>query len=303
MKTNNGFIVSFLLGIIILLLVGGGVYIYKNKKVEAPVVVDTDIQNNVITEAEILVSLKNDWQTIQTSISFRPNHPGTTAWLSPYSVQFIGNNNLLVSFEDGYSVGMAVLNFTNSQFKILETFKDKGEFTLIEWQNLVKKYGDASYSVNTYTVSLMRNNEIVSFEELTKVPENVFVKDYFITPPTKNTYTYKNHGFTIELPAGYIPYEEQSEGGPAISITLPTGGLAYATDATWWEKYNIAPSYTFIKNQKIGETTFKVYTYSGINFYWFKQGNVGYEFGVDDIKKTKFEDMLKTFKFVGWPQD
>lgn len=45
MKTNNGFIVSFLLGIIILLLVGGGVYIYKNKKVEAPVVIDTDIQN------------------------------------------------------------------------------------------------------------------------------------------------------------------------------------------------------------------------------------------------------------------
>lgn len=45
MKTNNGFIVPVLLGIIILLLVGGGVYIYKNKKAEAPDVVDTDTQN------------------------------------------------------------------------------------------------------------------------------------------------------------------------------------------------------------------------------------------------------------------
>lgn len=182
MKINNGFVVPVLLGIIVLLLVGGIVYVYKNEKAEAPIVVDTDIQNDVISEPEILASLKTNWQTIQTSISFRPTHPGTTAWLSPYSVQFIGNNNLLVSFEDGYSVGMAVLNFTNGQFKILETFKNQGEFPLVDWLNLVKKHGVASYSVNTYTVSLMRNNEIVSFQELTKVPENVFVKDYFVTP-------------------------------------------------------------------------------------------------------------------------
>ena len=299
MKTNNGFVVPILLGIIILLLVGGGVYIYKNQKAEAPDVVDAGTQNNVITETEILASLKTNWQIIQTSISFRPTHPGTTAWLSPYSVQFIGNNNLFVSFEDGYSVGMAVLNFTNGQFKILETFKNQGEFPLVDWQNLVKKYGDASYSISTYTVSLMRNNEIVSFQELTKVPENVFVKDYFVTPPTKNTYTYKNHGFTIELPAGYIPHEEESEGGPYISISLPSGGLSYVKDVSWWVKYDL-PSYTYVKSIKIGDTTFNVYAYSGVTFYWFRQGNVGYQFS--GPKTAKIEEMLKTFKFVGWAQ-
>ena len=170
MKTNKGFIVPILLGIIILLLVVFGAYIYKSKKAEAP---------DVMSEIEIITSLKNNWPSIQASIPFRPTHPGTTAWLSPYSVQFIGNNNLLVNFEDGYNPGMAVLNFADSQFKILETFKNQGEFPLVDWQNLVKKYGDVSYFVSTYTVSLLRNNEIVSFQELTKVPENVFVKDYF----------------------------------------------------------------------------------------------------------------------------
>lgn len=217
MKTNNGFVVPVLLGIIVLLLVGGIVYVYKNEKAEAPVVVDTNIENNVISEPEILVSLKTNWQTIQAFISFRPNHPGTTAWLSPYSVQFIGNNNLLVNFEDGYNPGIAVLNFTDNQFKILETFKDKGEFTLVEWQNLVKKYGDASYPVSTYTVSLLRNNEIVSFQDLTKVPENIFVKDYFVTPPIK-----------IEK--------------PTVTVISPNGGEAWNRGSNQLIKFSVDPS-------------------------------------------------------------
>lgn len=45
MKKDNGFVVPVLLGIIVLLLVGGGVYIYKNQKAEAPDVIDTDTQN------------------------------------------------------------------------------------------------------------------------------------------------------------------------------------------------------------------------------------------------------------------
>jgi len=129
-------------------------------------------------ESEIITSLKSNWQSIQTLIPFRPGHPGTTAWLSPHSVQFIGENNLLVGFEDGYNPGIAVLNFDGSKFKILETFKNQGNFTLLDWQNLVKKYGDLSYSVSTYTISLLRNKEIVSFQNLTKVPENIFLKNY-----------------------------------------------------------------------------------------------------------------------------
>jgi hypothetical protein len=108
-----------------------------------------------------------------------------------------------------------------------------------------------------------------------------------------NITVYHNHGFTMELPVGYTPNEMESEGGPAISITLPnTSHLSYVTDAAWWEQYNL-PSYQYVKNEKIGVTTFKVYTYSGKTYYWFRQGNVGYEFFGD-------KNLLKTFTFVGW---
>jgi hypothetical protein len=40
------------------------------------------------------------------------------------------------------------------------------------------------------------------------------------------------------------------------------------------------------------------------NFYWFKQGNVGYEFSMVKFSTTtdttKLENILKTFKFIGW---
>ncbi len=110
---------------------------------------------------------------------------------------------------------------------------------------------------------------------------------------TAATYTYKNHGFTIELPKGYNPIDQQSEGAPSYYIILPNNSrLGYWTDASWWEKYSL-PEYTFLRNEKIGETLFKVYSYGGTTYYWFKQGNVGYEFTGD-------LELLKTFKFVGW---
>lgn len=115
-----------------------------------------------------------------------------------------------------------------------------------------------------------------------------------------NTITYQNHGFIIELPKGFIPKEEQLTTGPVIRISMPVGSLGYVTDSSFWEKSTI-PSYTYVKDQKIGETTFKVYTYSGATFYWFKKGNVGYEFGGTDT--VGLEKLIKTFKFTGWTQN
>lgn len=128
------------------------------------------------TESEILAQLNLDWQTLQTSFANRPEHPGTVSWLGPYTVQFIGKNNLLVGYEDGYVASMNILSYENGDFKTLETFNNRGLFTLSEWQDLVKKYGDPTYPVSSYSINAIRNNEIISFEKLTKVPENVFVK-------------------------------------------------------------------------------------------------------------------------------
>ena len=114
------------------------------------------------------------------------------------------------------------------------------------------------------------------------------------TLKTVTTQTYQNHGFTIELPVGSTPSELESESGPGYSINLTNSShLTYVTDASWWEQY-VLPSYTYVRDQKIGTTTFKVYTYSGATFYWFRQGNVAYEFSGNVLT------LLETFKFVGW---
>jgi hypothetical protein len=109
----------------------------------------------------------------------------------------------------------------------------------------------------------------------------------------QDAYTYTNRGFSILLPNGFVPVEEQLTNGPVISISMPVGSLGYITDSSFWEKSTI-PSYTYIKEQKIGESTFKVYEYMGTTFYWLKQGNVGYEFGGTD--KIKLQNLIKTFK-------
>jgi hypothetical protein len=45
-NSQKGFVVPLLIGIIALLVIGGGVYIYENKKAEVPVVVDTGLQQS-----------------------------------------------------------------------------------------------------------------------------------------------------------------------------------------------------------------------------------------------------------------
>jgi hypothetical protein len=120
-------------------------------------------------------------------------------------------------------------------------------------------------------------------------------------PANESTYLYRKHGFEIELPKGFIPQEIEGETGPTISIELPNsdGWLISVSDAVWWEKYNVIDQADFIRDQKVGNTLFKVYKYKDKSqeFYWFKQGNVAYIFN------GKFETISKymeTFKFVGW---
>ena len=117
------------------------------------------------------------------------------------------------------------------------------------------------------------------------------------TTPAPITYTYKNHGFTMQLPVGYVPRETAGETGPTTSIELPQGWLIYVSDAAWWEQHNIVGQTVYLRSQKIGSTTFKVYKYSGQDneFYWFRQGNVAYMFNGDGVQKY-----METFKFVEW---
>jgi len=130
----------------------------------------------------------------------------------------------------------------------------------------------------------------------------IIIENNISSSNTSTTYIYKNHGFTIELPKGYVPQENASEGGPMITITLPNGWITYITNASWWEQYNL-PEFVYVKDIQYGSTTFKMYKHkypeAGDDFYYFRQGNVAYAIYNGG---TTFFETLKTFKFVGWAQ-
>lgn len=132
----------------------------------------------------------------------------------------------------------------------------------------------------------------------TEQTQNVEVSTTPTDPVVAQTYTYKDHGFTMELPVGYVPQKVTGETGPTISIELPKGWLVYVTNATWWEQNNLVGQATLLRTEKIGNTTFSVYKYDGQaeEFYWFRQGNVAYVF------TSGAQEYMKTFKFVGWAQ-
>lgn len=125
------------------------------------------------------------------------------------------------------------------------------------------------------------------------------VRDPYMVEP-KDTYKYKNHGFTIELPKGFIPREEQSEGGPSTIISMPNGSsIVYVTNADFWEENNlvsIEENFCTKGTQKIGNNTFKIckdsYS-SNPEFYWIRIGKIGYELHGN-------KESFKTFTFVGW---
>jgi hypothetical protein len=133
------------------------------------------------------------------------------------------------------------------------------------------------------------------------VPEIMIDENINNTPQhpesVPTTYTYKNHGFTLELPIGYVPEEVQGETGPTISIKVPNGWLIYITNADWWVRYNLDGQANYIRDEIIGNATFRVYKYinQDTEFYFYRQGNVAYMFSYEEMR-----DDMDTFKFVGW---
>jgi hypothetical protein len=115
----------------------------------------------------------------------------------------------------------------------------------------------------------------------------------------KDTYAYTNHGFSIELPKGFVPQETKNRTEASITITLPgENRLVYVTDLSSMDFGDAVLKNT--KSEKIGSTVFTVSSHNNGNYtYSFTRGNIEYQFMGD----TSLLELLKTFKFVGWPQE
>lgn len=185
MKNNQRGAVNIVL-VVLVVVVALGYFAFRNGS-NIP-----DKVEGTAPETELLSRLINDWSSVQALIPIRPNHHNQIEnekkiWRSPSAVQFLKTNNILVRLEDDNDVHAAVFSFTNNKFDLVEFFKSQGEFSEADWQKLVDKYSEFSYKITTYARDLVRNKEIVSFDNLTYVPENIFVQGYYNTSDSDET--------------------------------------------------------------------------------------------------------------------
>ncbi|MEI6352345.1 MAG: hypothetical protein WCO35_00170 [Candidatus Nomurabacteria bacterium] len=139
-----------------------------------------------------------------------------------------------------------------------------------------------------------KNSKNDSDNFINKPIENTVATTTLNSGDSSTTYLYKNHGFSIELPKGYVvPTESVNGRGTYTEIYFPNSTMTYITDVV--NQDNNLSKFENKGEEKIGDTTFKIYFNKSMNayLYWFKQGKVGYLFSGD-------KDLLKTFKFIGW---
>jgi hypothetical protein len=162
------------------------------------------------TEVEVINNFLAQWNVLQKSIPISPVL-GSTTWQVDY-LQFIGNNKLLIAFEDGHIMSAAVFGYgADNNFNYINTFKDDYPFTSAKWQEIVKTYGSEQYEVATYVKQITRGTEVVNFNDWTKVSENVFLKqgEELSTSSTSltagwKTYRNEQYGFELQYPSKWL---------------------------------------------------------------------------------------------------
>ena len=202
---QKGFIVPVLVAIIALLVIGGGVYVYESKKAEVPAVVETGTQpvnqnqqqtntqtppvttqqnttnNKPVSVAPsnqtILNILVTNWKKIGPSILPGFPSPSQAFYGNPYIIQFIGNNRIVISYQDDFNPLFAVLSYDSSreQFSYLDGLRSSPfEVNEALWNTWRKKYGDIFFVPQTYEFSSTRTGDVVYSSDWKLITKNPF---------------------------------------------------------------------------------------------------------------------------------
>ncbi|MDO8569355.1 MAG: hypothetical protein Q7R89_01035 [bacterium] len=188
MNNQKGFANIVLIVVIVMVVVGAVGYFAFVKKSEpivqqptptqtntpAPTPTPTPTASQVPNEDTLIKQLLASWVTIQSKFSSKAGESGT--YNQPSKVQFIAKDTFLVYYDDGLVDHISILQFKNGTFVELKNVGVMSTMPINEWQALVKTYGDQNFSISNYTTDILRNGKQVSYTELTKVPENVFVR-------------------------------------------------------------------------------------------------------------------------------
>ncbi len=212
-NSQKGFIVPLSIAVIALLVIGGSVYIYKNKKVEAPVIVDTETQQSnqnqqqtntqtlpvttqqnssvttALTESDILTatysisakisSKAGDIRTVPKLIIF-PKHTTDNTDISTDPVYIDKSGNLVISMPiGGEAFWIYKYEFTNSTHNQAKVY-------------IGGNYGASAYDNRIFLVK--KTNEKITTKEImtTKTDE---ASDW-------KTYIDNKFGYSIAYPAG-----------------------------------------------------------------------------------------------------
>lgn len=162
---------NIVLIIIIVLLLSAAGYLAASKRTLAPA---NEVPNYSASENKIVSDLLSSWVATQAKFAVKAGESGT--YNQPDKIQFISANTLLAHYDDGLVDHISVLRYENNTFAELKNVGVMSAMALDAWQTLVGTYGDSKYPVGSYTTNILRNGRGIEFPELTKVPENVFVR-------------------------------------------------------------------------------------------------------------------------------
>lgn len=192
-----------IIAILVVLAVATSIYFYsQGPQIE---IIGPDSNNQTSSASisysqlntEIMANIIKNWSEIQKTISEKPTL-GSKSWGTPQSFQFIGNDRLLAEFEDGHIALVAVFDYKDPKKPILIKTLENYPFLKANWDKIVKEYGNSLSSIHTYTKSIVRGKNIITFSDLTEVTENIFVKDYQTTPSTTTVKTEETNIITDE---------------------------------------------------------------------------------------------------------
>lgn len=162
---------NIVLIIIIVLLLSAVGYLAASKRTLAPT---DEVSNSGESENKIVSDLLSSWVATQAKFAAKAGESGT--YNQPDKVQFISANTLLAHYDDGLVDHISVLRYESRTFTELKNVGVMSTMAPDAWQTLVGVYGDEKYLASSYTTNILRNGKGIEFPELTKVPENIFVR-------------------------------------------------------------------------------------------------------------------------------